>query len=62
MKHVRRLTLLCLLVSLPSVDGIGIFLDRNVSNDDYGTVDVIADFQRLLYHEKSAFEVNAFRK
>ena len=62
MKHVRRLTLLCLLVSLPSVNGIGIFLDRNVSNDDCGTVDVIADFQRLLYHEKSAFEVNAFKK
>ena len=62
MKHVRRLTLLCLLVSLPSVDGIGIFLDRNVGNDDCGTVDVIADFQRLLYGEKSAFEVNAFKK
>ena len=62
MKHVRRLTHLCLLVSLPSVDGIGIFLDRNVSNDDCGAADVIADFQRLLYHEKSAFEVNAFKK
>ena len=62
MKHVRRLTLLCLLVSLPSVDGIGIFLDRNVGNQDCGTVDVIADFQRLLHDEKSAFEVNASKK
>ena len=40
------------------MDGIEMFLDRNVGSRDFSTVNVIDDFQQLLYHSKRAFERN----
>ena len=45
-------------ISLQSMNGIGMFLDRNVGSRDFSTVDVIDDFQQLLYHSKNLFERN----
>ena len=47
---------------LRSMDGIGMFLDRNVGSRDFSTVDVIDVFQQLLHHSKSTFKGNAWKK